>query len=454
MKDTFYRQQEEITLKNLDLENKRLRQEINRLREVELRNKTILDFHDKLEKDFFSADTLENLIIKLMNCLQLRPDIDFVSLCLTSQYMGAMIGSEELEMVLPVIGVPSRLKYLSIIDNGVLSSCFGDSMNTLFEKTPGGSAEVFFPGHGDEVRSHAIIPLILRRQIIGSLNIGSIITRHYYSTETGPDLLDRLSSKLAIAIDNILSHNKLTLQKEIIDREIHSAALLQKSLLPSSPLQSEALKITAFFQPCRKLGGDFYDFIPLSHDKTAIIIADVSGHGFSAALIAAMLKFSLQLDNLENRSPMEIVSNMNQKFCQILKKGDYITLCYGLIDTHLFTLNLVRAGHPYPILYRAKAGEILELKPSGPPLGVDREAVFQELTINLSPEDMILLYTDGLTDSVFDRARPDALNRLISSLGEKYKAPELLERLSLEIKGLLQGKELKDDTSLLIASLS
>ncbi|MFH1490294.1 MAG: PP2C family protein-serine/threonine phosphatase, partial [Pseudomonadota bacterium] len=125
-----------------------------------------------------------------------------------------------------------------------------------------------------------------------------------------------------------------------------------------------------------------------------------------------------------------------------------------LIDTHFFTLNLVRAGHPYPILYRAQTGEILELKPSGPPLGVDREAVFQELTITLNHEDMILLYTDGLTDSVFDRAQPDALNRLISSLGEKYKAPELLERLSLEIEGLLQGKELKDDTSLLIASLS
>jgi len=164
--------------------------------------------------------------------------------------------------------------------------------------------------------------------MIGSLNIGSILGRHYYTTEEGPDLLDRLSGKLTIAIDNILSHKRQALQKEILDRDINSAAVLQKSLLPASSLQAESLEIMTYFHPCQKLGGDFYDYIILSPHRLALIVADVAGHGISAALIAAMLKVSLQMDDIGDLPPEEMVSKINRKFCQILKHDDYITLCY------------------------------------------------------------------------------------------------------------------------------
>ena len=213
MKDNFYHQQNEVTLRNLALENRRLKNEVNRFQEEVLKNKNFLDFHDRLEKDFFSADTLEDLIIKLINCLQIRPDVDFVSLCLIKQYLETMLGPHGYEHFLPGIGVPSKLRYLSIINETELTKRLGQSDKILFEKTPGGSTDIFFPDHGDEVRSHAIIPLILRRRIIGSLNIGSILSRHYYTAEMGPGLLNRLSAKLAIAIDNIISHNRQALQK-------------------------------------------------------------------------------------------------------------------------------------------------------------------------------------------------------------------------------------------------
>ena len=453
MKDDFYHYQKEITIRNLVYETRRLEKEIKKFQEKAEKNKSILDLHDQLEKDFFSTDSLESLIIKLINCLQIRPKIDFVSLCLSRQYLETMVGTDLYEQYLDRIGVSTKLGYLSIIHESDLTQYLGEKTNTLFEKTPKGSYDILFPDHGDEVRSHAIIPLILRSQIIGSLNIGSILGRHYYTTEEGPDLLDRLSGKLAIAIDNILSHKRQALQKEILDRDINSAAVLQKSLLPASSLQTESLEIVTYFRPCQKLGGDFYDYIILSPQRLAVIVADVAGHGISAALIAAMLKVSLQMDDIGDLPPEEMVSKINRKFCQILKHDDYITLCYGIIDTKQSILNLVRGGHPYPVLYQASVKDASELRSSGPPLGIDMEASYENMEVQLHPGDTIFFYTDGLTEAVFPKSQPNDINALISLWGAEFDGGCQLERFHSEIEGLLKDKELEDDTSLLVVKL-
>jgi len=453
MKDDFYQYQKEITIQNLVFETRRLEKEIKRFQEKAAKSKSILDFHDQLEKDFFSADSLENLIIKLINCLQIRPNIDFVSICLSKQYLETMVGPDLYEQYLDRIGVSTKLGYLSIIDESDLRKYLGHHDKTQFQKTPQGSHHILFPNHGDEVRSHALIPLILRSQMIGSLNIGSILVRHYYTTEEGPDLLDRLSAKLAIAIDNILSHKRQALQNEILDRDINSAAVLQKSLLPASSLQTESLEILTSFHPCQKLGGDFYDYMILSPSRLAVIVADVAGHGISAALIAAMLKVSLQMDNIGDLTPEDIVSKINRKFCQILKHNDYMTLCYGIIDTKDSVLNLVRAGHPYPILYRASLKDAVELRPSGPPVGIEMEASYENMEVRLHPGDMIFFYTDGLTDAISHKSQSFEINQLVSLWGEKSDADYLLEGFHSIIEGVIKEKELGDDTSLLIVKL-
>jgi len=450
MSDKFYNYQNERTLQNLASENTRLKKEIRKYQDETARIKTILDFHDKLERDFFSADSLENLIIKLINCFQIRPDIDFVSISLCKQYLEKMLGTPGKDQFSQKIGLPRELSYLCIIDEQDLIDRLGKSEKTHFRKTVSGSKDIFFHEHGEEVRSQSIIPLILRRQIIGSLNVGSIMSRHYYNQAMGPDLLNRLSTKLAIAIDNILSHKKLAFQKGILDRDINRAAILQRKMLPASLMQTETLEISSFFRPCQKLGGDFYDVIRLSPEKVAIIIADVSGHGISAALIAAMLKFSLQMDHIEKFTPYEMIMKINQRFCQILKNGDYITLCYGIIDTGRSIMNLVRAGHPYPILYRSHSKDSVALNPYGPPVGIDKEATYENMEVKLNSGDMIFLYTDGLTSAVCNKDQPIDMNRLIRHLGKKTGNSSLLETFNSEIKRLSEENEIEDDTSLLI----
>lgn len=450
MGNGLYRDQDRLSLKNLDSENKRLLAELRALRQDADRARQILDFHDQLEKDFLSAQSLEELILSVVNRLQLRPDIDFVSLCLSRQYLETVLGIQAYDRLLPGFGPSARLRYLTVRDEQELRRHLPEAGGIRFEKTPLGSSEIFFPDHGEEVRSHAIVPLRLRSQVIGSLNLGSIRSRHYYTTETGPDFLERLAAKLALALEAMLSRWRLTLQKETLDQDIAKAAILQKDLLPSSPFQTQGIEILAYFQPCQRLGGDFYDFTCLTPEKVAVTIADVSGHGISAALIAAMLKFSLQMDSTEETGPQEIVARINRKFCQVLKQGDYITLCLGLIDIRNRTLALARAGHPHPLLFRPAARDARWLAPGGPPIGIEEGSEYQVMVVDLNPGDLILFYTDGLSEALWGRGEPSGLVPFLSDLAEG-PAP-LGSRVYEEVKRRAEAHKADDDMSLLIVS--
>jgi serine phosphatase RsbU (regulator of sigma subunit) len=449
MNDAFYHHQTEKTLRNLENDNRRLKKEIQETRQETARIREIIEFHDRLEKDFFSADSLEDLVITLTNCLQLRPGIDFVTLGLTRQYLESSLGSQEF---INQLSLPQGLDIFPIVDEEDLRKHIREKP-VLFEKTPLGSSAVFFPGHHHEIRSHALLPLTLRKRLIGSLNLGSIRSTHYYSTDEGPDLLNRLAAKLAIAVDNILSHRRVTLQKELLDQEIRRAALLQEDLLPSPSLGPGSLRITAYFQPRHELGGDFYDFLPLGSEKAALLIADVSGHGFSAALIAAMLKFTFQMVAPGEPSPVAIVSRINERFCRILKQDDFITLCCAVLDTKTLSLSLARAGHPPPFLYRPAEHTILKLEPSGPPVGLDREAIYERRQVQWNPGDALFLYTDGVTEALLGKGESGGLEEVLLKLEPGLSAEEISQKLRSELERINEARGLEDDVTLLTVAL-
>ena len=449
MNDAFYHHQTEKTLRNLENDNRRLKKEIQETRQETARIRELIEFHDRLEKDFFSADSLEELVITLTNRLQLRPDIDFVTLALTRQYLESSLGSQEF---IDQFSLPQGLDILPIMEEEQLRAHVGEKP-VLFERTPQGSSQIFFPGHHDEIRSHAVLPLTLRKHLIGSLNLGSIRSSHYYSTAEGPDLLNRLCAKLAIAVDNILSHRRVSLQKELLDQEIRRAALLQEDLLPSPSLGSGSLRITAYFQPRHELGGDFYDFLPLGSEKTALLIADVSGHGFSAALIAAMLKFTFQAEASGEPSPEAIVARINERFCRILKQDDFITLCCAVLDTKTLSMALARAGHPPPFLYRPAENTILKLEPSGPPVGLDREAIYEGRQVNWNPGDVLFFYTDGVTEALLGKGETGGLEEVVLKLEPGLSADEISQKLRSEIEKIKEARGLEDDVTLLTVAL-
>jgi sigma-B regulation protein RsbU (phosphoserine phosphatase) len=254
-------------------------------------------------------------------------------------------------------------------------------------------------------------------------------------------------------VDNILSHRRVTLQKELLDQEIRRAALLQKDLLPSPFCGPGSLKITAYFQPCHELAGDFYDLLPLGSEKMALLIADVSGHGFAAALIAAMLKFTFEMLAPGEPSPEAIVARINERFCRILKQGDYVTLCCAIFDTKTLAVALARAGHPPPLLYRPGEHAILKLAPSGPPVGVDRDAIYERGQVEWNPGDALLFYTDGAVEALLGKGKTGGLEEVVLKLGAGLSAGEIAQTLRSELEKTKEAQGLEDDVTLLTVSL-
>lgn len=449
MNDAFYHHQTEKTLRNLENENRRLQKELRETLRESTRIKELMAFHDRLEKDFFSADSLEELVITLTNRLQLKPDIDFVTLSLNRQYLESCLGSQEF---IAQLALPRGLDLLPITDEEALKKQVGEKA-VLFEKTPAGSSAIFFPGHHDEIRSHALLPLTLRNRLIGSLNLGSVRSTHFYSTAEGPDLLNRLAAKLAIAVDNILSHRRVLLQKDLLDQEIRRAALLQKDLLPPAFSGPGSLRVTTYFQPRSELGGDFYDFLPLGSERLALLIADVSGHGFAAALIAAMLKFTFQMIAPCEPSAEGIVSRINERFCRILKQDDFITLCCATLDVSTLSLSLARAGHPPPLLYNPAEHTALRLEPSGPPVGLDRDALYGHSHVPWHPGDVLFFYTDGVTEALLGKGETAGLEEILLEFEPGLSAPEMAQRLRSKLEKIKDTAGLEDDVTLLTVSL-
>jgi len=449
MNDALYHHQTEMTLRNLENENRRLQREIRETCQEATRIRELIAFHDRLEKDFFSADSIEELVITLTNCLQLRSGIDFVTLGLSRQYLEYSLGPREF---IDQLSLPKGLDILPIMDEEDLKKRMGEQV-VLFEKTPLGSSTIFFPAHHDEIRSHALLPLTLRNRLIGSLNLGSVRSTHFYSTAEGPDLLNRLAAKLAIAVDNILSHRRVTLQKDLLDQEIRRAALLQKDLLPSPFSRPGSLNITTYFQPRHELGGDFYDFLPLGSEGVALLIADVSGHGFAAALIAAMLKFTFQMIAPSERSPEAMVSRINERFCRILKQDDFITLCCAILDAKTLSVTLARAGHPPPFLYRPAEHRTIRLEPSGPPVGLDRGAIYARSHLRWNPGDALFFYTDGVTEALLGKSETGGLEEVVLKLGPGLSPAEIAHTLHLELEKIKDARGLEDDVTLLTVAL-
>ena len=449
----FHDSQLERLVNNLEYANKKLKLETQALKDEVKKTQEISDFHYQLEKDFFSAHSLEELIIRLINCLLINLDLSFVSLCFNKQYLESMLGSRGFEQLLPDVQTATKVGYLTVIEEPEFKNYFGQYHRTVIEKTPKGSSDIFFPEHGDEVRSQAVLPLVVHDQTIGCLNLGSILNMYDYHTTDDKNLLDRLAVKLAIAIDNILSRKKLAFQKEILDRDIERAAIFQSSLLPNRTFHSESLEVNNYFIPCQQLGGDFFDVIPFAPEKVAVVIADVVGHGMSAALIAAMLKFSLQMDDIEKYSPNEVITKINRKFCQIFRNEDYITLCYAIINTRKGHVNLIRAGHPHPILFGTLSEKPVPITPTGPPLGLSNDAVYENFELELGSGDMLFFFTDGLIDALFGVGQFQKLSEHLSSLSRKFGRNRIMERLFVNIDECIQDKELEDDISVMVVKM-
>ncbi len=184
---------------------------------------------------------------------------------------------------------------------------------------------------------------------------------------------------------------------------------IQSKLVPARIPDLPGYDLGKVYRPAKDVGGDYLDFFPVDKHQYAVIIADVSGKGVSGAMVMVMVRSVFKMVALLGKSPAETVVQANKILSKDIKKGMFVTLVYGILDTAKHMLRYANAGHNHPIFFRARSREVQMLRSPGMVLGISTSQVFEktveEFAVRLEPGDQIVLYTDGVTEAKDDEGQ-------------------------------------------------
>ena len=248
-----------------------------------------------------------------------------------------------------------------------------------------------------------------------------------------------------------------TIDANVIEREgdaeeLKQALEIQQGLLPKEIPQLAEFEITGTWEPAKVVGGDYYDVIRLGKNKLGICIADVAGKGISAALLMANVQAAVRAFASESASPAQVCSSINSVLCTNLASGKFVTLFYGVLDASRRTLEYTSAGHLCPIVIDSN-GSVGRLQNGGALLGVFPDWKYENSSVELKPGDLLLLFTDGITEAMAPDGEEFGENRLIAAAtSSPGKAIRDLQSLLLgKVKSFCHSQMNDDATLILIA---
>lgn len=227
------------------------------------------------------------------------------------------------------------------------------------------------------------------------------------------------------------------------------AGRIQRRLLPAGPPQLPSFAFALIYQPLDQVSGDFYDFAMLPSGRLGILIADASGHGVPAAFVSVMAKTAFHAYALGIESPASVLGAMNQHLGDLMESERFITMLYGVLDTHSLRLTYALAGHPRPLWYRRESRRVEVLEAEGPLIGFLPDAKFEERSVQLSPGDTVLFYTDGVTESRNEQLELFGQSRLEAFLAANGAVLEagVVTRLEAELARFRGSQPVHDDVT-------
>lgn len=258
------------------------------------------------------------------------------------------------------------------------------------------------------LRSILCVPLQFKGAMIGVIYVDNRLQAGIF-LPADLELLTAIAASAAIAIENARLY-QLAVDKGRMERELQVAREVQASLLPRHTPQIEGWEFAAFWQPAREVAGDFYDFIP--GERLGVVIADVSDKGMPAALFMALSRSIVRASVAQALPPAEGIAQANRLICADAMNSMFVTLFYGQLDPATGEMVYVNAGHNPPLLRRADSSELIELTRTGMVLGIYESAPYGQRSVLLNAGDLILFYTDGVTDALDVQGREFGLDRL------------------------------------------
>ncbi len=266
-------------------------------------------------------------------------------------------------------------------------------------------------------KSEIVVPVKVDGRTIGVFNLESNQIAAFDKRHV--KLLEAFASQAAIAIERARLHES-TLNAKKLEEQLNVARAIQQSFLPQKDPQINGYKVTGRNVSSGEVGGDYYDFIPIVGSHTGIAIGDVSGKGMPAALIMASFRASLIAEIRNNYSIRTICAKVNSLLWESLDPGNYVTAVYGVLDArnHIFTFS--NCGHNQPVMLKVDDSVEL-LRDGGPVLGVTKDSIYEERAVFVQPGDIIVLYTDGVTEVFDEKGEEFGIDRLVEVIRANRK---------------------------------
>lgn len=323
-------------------------------------------------------------------------------------------------------------------------------------------------------RNHTrlVVPLVAHERVVGFLSLGEKRSEEPYSKED-KELLLSVARQLAVAMvyAGFIQEEAEQLK---LRHEIAIAREVQEKLFPQTKPAVGSLSYLGACKPASAVGGDCYDFLDLGGGRVGLALGDVSGKGISAALLMASLQAMLRIHaDVHGKEVHRVAWDLNRMLCEITDSNRFVTFFYGVYDAATSSLAYVNAGHNPPMLIRPSAGmsvgaeaiqlkeevverRVIKLMPTGSVLGVFKDAEYGKVHMQLKRGDLLVIYTDGITEAMNSASEEYGEERLEALLKRKARlsVAEIRDEVFKDVEFFLGDMPQNDDMTLVVAKVT
>jgi sigma-B regulation protein RsbU (phosphoserine phosphatase) len=298
-----------------------------------------------------------------------------------------------------------------------------------------------------------VAPLLYGKQNMGVLALGNGPMGAPF-TQSDFVVFKSISEQSAFALYNAIIYSEAS-EKKRLDHDLEIARDIQRILLPAEAPAISGFEISGINVPARQVSGDYFDYIKIDDERLGVAIADVSGKGVPASLIMAICRSVLRSQAAENQSPADVLRKVNRQLYPDIKEDMFISMAYLVLDHARHGVTLARAGHDAPLLYQHQTQTVVPLKPPGLVLGIDSGSVFDRMTndfnVPLERGDVLVLYTDGVTEALDAEGYEFGIERTIQSVRASAGdgASAIVTRVIEDVRNFSGSQPQNDDITLI-----
>jgi phosphoserine phosphatase RsbU/P len=299
------------------------------------------------------------------------------------------------------------------------------------------------------VRSVLAVPLGVSEKLFGIIYADSPMAEGRF-TEDHLKVLTTLASVAAIRVENTRLLDE-QLKRERMEHELQVASEIQQRFQPTAPPQVPGYELQGISFPCYEIGGDYYDFIQREDGRLIVALGDVSGKGAAAALLMSSLHAAVHAQAASHDSILKTISGVNRYLAENIPANRFITLFYAELQPKTGVLSFLNAGHNPPLIVHA-AGTMEQLAAGGLPLGIMPDAEYREGRTNLSYGDVLVIYSDGVTEAQSPSGEEFGPTRLYDVVARNMEASAagIRDRIESALTKFSQGTPAADDITLVI----